>query len=84
MSTVKQIQQMQYDNLRKCFNENLVYPILGKDYYNIAIDVYNSDKKTTEDLKTIFNNLNTSNTFYKIIFIISLIFNVLLLTFILS
>lgn len=36
------IEQMQYDNLRKHFNE-VVFEVLGEDYWNMAMDVYHSD-----------------------------------------
>lgn len=40
---------LQYENLRKCFNK-MVTDILGDDYYNMANDVYDSDKDCCEDI----------------------------------
>lgn len=41
--------ELQYDNLRYEFN-NLVNKILGKDYYNVAQDVYQCDKECCNDI----------------------------------
>ena len=46
------IKELQYQNLRKCLEENLINPILGEDYYNNAMDVYSCDKQITEDIKS--------------------------------
>lgn len=43
------VHMLQYENLRKHFT-NLHKEILGKDYYNMAMDVYECDKAICEDL----------------------------------
>lgn len=40
---------LQYKNLR-AHHLAMVKEILGKDYYNMAYDVYSTDKKTCEDI----------------------------------
>mgnify|MGYP001278392732 CR=1 FL=1 len=45
----ERISLMQYENLRKHFNK-LVDNVLGKDYYNMGMDVYTCDEITCEDL----------------------------------
>jgi len=40
---------LQYKNLRKCFNK-MVTKVLGKDYYNMAMDVYDADRICCEDV----------------------------------
>ncbi len=40
---------LQYKSLRKHFNQ-LVENVLGKDYYNMAMDVYEADKASCEDI----------------------------------
>lgn len=59
------IEKAQYENLRKCFNDNLVKPILGENYYNMGNDVYQSDKLTTEHIKYRYDSLKLDVQFYK-------------------
>ena len=40
---------LQYESLRKNFNK-MVNNILGKDYYNIGMDVYHCDEICCEDI----------------------------------
>jgi len=40
---------LQYESLRKNFS-SMVDNILGKDYYNMAMDVYEADKICCEDV----------------------------------
>jgi len=40
---------LQYQNLRKHFNK-MVKAVLGKDYYNMGMDVYECDRITCEDI----------------------------------
>ena len=40
---------LQYNSLRENFHK-MVDDILGKDYYNIAMDVYECDKQCCEDI----------------------------------
>jgi hypothetical protein len=65
---MERIRDLQYDNLRSNFNENLVEPILGKDYYNMGHDVYQSDVCTTQDLKREFDKREKSIKKYKFLF----------------
>ena len=53
---------LQYENLRTNFNK-LVNDVLGKDYYNMAQDVYDSDRICCED---VIKKLNMS-TFRSIV-----------------
>ena len=43
------IRVLQYDSLRRCFYK-LVEDVLGKDYYNMGMDVYQCDKLSCEDI----------------------------------
>lgn len=45
------ILQLQIKNLRKCFRENCVTPILGNNYYNMGMSVYCADELCTLDIK---------------------------------
>lgn len=70
--------ELQYKNLRDCFKVNLVNPILGKDYYNTAMDVYSCDKLTTEHLASEFSNVSNQAKFYRRLYLISFLVNVAL------
>jgi hypothetical protein len=70
---IDKIRLLQYENLRKYFNENLVDPILGKGYYNYGMDVYSCDEIITEDIKAKFEWLNFERKAYKIGLIVSLV-----------
>lgn len=50
MNDENRIKLLQYDNLRKHF-KSLVDDVLGKDYYNEAMDVYKADEYCCRDLK---------------------------------
>jgi hypothetical protein len=69
------IKQAQYDNLRKCVNENLTEPILGKRYYNMGLDVYSADEETTKDLKNQFDELKFNIKNYRLLLIVSIALN---------
>lgn len=43
------IAMLQYENLRRLFSA-LTDAILGKDYYNLACDIYTSDRLCCEDI----------------------------------
>lgn len=40
---------LQYDSLRKNFS-SMIDDVLGKDYYNMAMDVYEADRICCEDI----------------------------------
>ena len=42
---------LQYDSLRKHFH-TMVSDVLGEDYYNMAMDVYDADRICCEDITT--------------------------------
>lgn len=44
-----EISKMQYASLRKNFNK-LIRDVLGDDYYNMAMDVYDADRICCEDI----------------------------------
>lgn len=73
----QEINMEQYKNLRSCFHKNLVEPILGEDYYNMACDVYNCDRITTEHLKREFDVKDKVIKTLNILFKISLLVNIL-------
>ena len=50
------IRLLQYENLRKNFQE-LVDHVLGCGYYNLGADVYTCDKITCDDIKRAFDEL---------------------------
>jgi hypothetical protein len=43
------VKLLQYENLRKHFHQ-MVTDVLGKDYYNMAMDVYDADRICCEDI----------------------------------
>lgn len=43
------VKLLQYDSLRTFFHK-MVEDVLGKDYYNMACDVYDADKICCEDI----------------------------------
>ena len=43
------ISLLQYESLRKNFNK-MVKDVLGQDYYNMSMDVYDSDRVCCEDI----------------------------------
>lgn len=73
------IKELQYNNLRKCINENLIKPILGEGYYNMAMDVYTADEETTKDLKRKFDIANYHIKVYRNLFVISLLISIILI-----
>lgn len=76
---INRICLLQYENLRTCFRKNLIYPILGENYYNMGADVYTTDEFTTEDLLSKFNNLETTRILYSTLFRISFTLNIILI-----
>ena len=54
---------LQYESLRKNFN-SMVNNVLGADYYNIAMDVYDCDMICCEDI-TIKANMNAWQRLFK-------------------
>lgn len=73
------IQEAQYQNLRKCFEENLITPILGKGYYNMAMDVYACDEETTKDIQYAFYKKNQKIKALKVLIALSAVVNFALL-----
>lgn len=69
------IRLKQYENLRECFQKKLVNPILGKDYYNLAHDVYTSDLFTVEDIHQRFKEVQSDVKQYRGLFYASIILN---------
>jgi hypothetical protein len=55
------VKLLQYDSLRDNFNK-MVTDVLGDDYYNMAMDVYDADKICCEDIT------RKSTGFFKSIF----------------
>ena len=49
MNEDNRVRLLQYDNLRKCFSE-LCDLILGRKYYNEAMDVYRADEFCCRDI----------------------------------
>ena len=45
------ISLLQYKSLRKYFRK-MIYDVLGKDYYNMAMDVFDCDRICCEDITT--------------------------------
>ena len=43
------VRVLQYENLRECF-QKMIGDILGKDYYNMGMDVYDCDRLSCEDV----------------------------------
>lgn len=43
------VKLLQYESLRKHFN-NMVKTVLGTDYYNLGMDVYEADRICCEDI----------------------------------
>jgi hypothetical protein len=48
------ISLLQYESLRKNFNK-MFKDVLGEDYYNMAMDVYDADRICCEDITRIAN-----------------------------
>lgn len=71
------IEKMQYENLRKCFSNNIIDPILGKNYYNLALDVYECDRMTSEDVRDKFIELHKKSIFYKNLAIINSVIGIM-------
>ena len=46
---INRIKLLQYENLRTHFNQ-MVKDVLGDDYYNMGMDVYECDRLTCEDI----------------------------------
>ncbi|WP_102400492.1 hypothetical protein [Haloimpatiens massiliensis] len=61
------IERKQYKNLRECFNNILIEPILGQKYYNMAMDVYESDKECCRDIEYKYEDLKFELNCYKIL-----------------
>lgn len=51
-----EIEKLQYENLRKQFNK-IIHELLGKCYYNMAMDVYKCDEQCADDVIEYNNNL---------------------------
>ena len=43
------VRVLQYENLRECFKK-MIDDVLGKDYYNMGMDVYDCDRLSCEDI----------------------------------
>lgn len=57
----------------------LVYPILGKDYYNYGADSRSCNKFMIEDLSYKYNRLKSSNNILRCGFGISIVLNIILI-----
>lgn len=57
------ISLLQYESLRENFNL-MVDNVLGKDYYNMAMDLYDSDKCVCEDITIKANETILQKIFY--------------------
>lgn len=53
------IKILQYENLRSNFTK-MVDDVLGKDYYNMAMDVYDCDRICCEDITKLKRNKNVN------------------------
>ena len=49
MNDINRIRLLQYENLRKHFQQ-MVKDVLGGDYYNMGMDVYECDRICCEDI----------------------------------
>lgn len=49
MEDIDRISLLQYESLRKHFNQ-MVKDVLGDDYYNMGMDVYECDRLVCEDI----------------------------------
>ena len=49
MEDIDRIRLLQYESLRGHFNQ-MVKDVLGDDYYNMGMDVYECDRLTCEDI----------------------------------
>lgn len=59
-----EIEKLQYENLRENFNK-LSNNILGEKYYNMAMDVYEADKITCEDIMQRYKDMKDERFFYR-------------------
>lgn len=73
------IKEKQYKNFRDSFNNILLRPIMGDNYYTTSMDIYNSDRECCEDLKYKYDCLLNKVRVYKTLFILS--FVMLLITY---
>lgn len=73
------IEKMQYRNLRLNLNDKIVEPILGKGYYNEAMDVYKADEFTMRDLKSEYDELQRRNKF---LCVFNIVLEIILIVFI--
>lgn len=49
MEDIDRIRLLQYESLREHFSK-MVKDVLGDDYYNMGMDVYESDRLVCEDI----------------------------------
>lgn len=75
------VERQQYKNLRKCFYDILLDPIMGKDYYNMGMDVYQSDRYCCIDLKKKFDDLEFDMRMWRKIAIVAILLCIVLLVF---
>jgi len=67
-----------YHNLRNCFYENCVIPILGESYNNNKVaNVSANDQITTEDIKRTYLNVKNDRDLFGIAFLVSFFINVI-------
>lgn len=67
------IDRIEYMHLRKCFEDILVYPILGENYYNSAVSICGSDLECCKEIRNRYNCLETKVGVYRMLFIIAFI-----------
>lgn len=61
------ISQLQYESLRKNFSK-MIDDVLGSDYYNMAMDVYDSDRVCCEDITYKANQSLLGRFFYRLFY----------------
>lgn len=59
-----EIEKLQYENLRENFNK-LRDNVLGEKYYNMAMDVYDADRITCEDIMQSYKDIKDERFFYR-------------------
>lgn len=70
--------RLKYSNLRENFN-SLKNEVLGTEYYNMAMDVYECDRQIVKDMKRKFKYMKSDIKVLKIISVVSVIINILLI-----
>lgn len=61
MDELSEISKKQYLSFREYFREDLIEPILGKEYYNMGMDAYTCDMLTIKDIRKKYDKLLNKN-----------------------